>query len=178
MNYTIGELSTAFGLSRSTLIYYDKLGLLTPSARSETNYRQYSEYDYRRLNKIMMYRDTGMSLKAIAELLNQKDKTNRIELLETQVKQIQQEILQLRKQQQITIELLQSDGINLPTHSMNKEQWVQLLSASGMSDQDMWQWHIEFEQRMPEAHQHFLESLNISKQEIKEIREKSKGEYR
>lgn len=174
MIYTIGELGSAFGLSRSTLIYYDKQGLLKPSARTDHNYRQYTEQDYQRLAKIMTYRDTGMSLKAIAVLLEKKGKTNRVEVLEAQVEQLNQEILRLRKQQQLTIDLLQSNGIALPTRSMNKQQWVALLESSGMSDEDMWQWHIEFEQRMPEAHQDFLESLNISENEIKEIRMKSR----
>jgi hypothetical protein len=57
---------------------------------------------------------------------------------------------------------------------MNKTQWVNLLASSGMSDEDMWQWHVEFEKYMPEAHQDFLESLNISQSEILEIREKSR----
>lgn len=174
MTYSISELGAAFGLSRSTLIYYDKQGLLTPSARTEGNYRQYSQKDYDRLTKIMTYRDIGLSLSAIADLLEQEGKSKRVKMLEDQLAQLNQEIQRLRKQQQVTIDLLQSDGINRPSRSMNKKQWVKLLESSGMSDDDMWQWHKEFERSMPEAHQDFLESLNISGKEIKIIRKKSK----
>lgn len=174
MTYTIGELGKAFGLSRSTLLYYDRLGLLRPSARSDANYRYYTEQDYQRLAKIIIYRDTGMSLQAIGELLSGSSDSNRVQVLEDQLAQLNQEIAQLRKQQQITLELLGSSGIDRPTRAMNKEQWVQLLASTGMAEEDMMQWHREFEQRMPEAHQDFLESLNIPQEEIQQIREMSK----
>lgn len=174
MTYTISKLGEAFGLSRSTLIYYDKQGLLTPSSRSDGNYRMYSQKDYQRLAKIMTYRDSGLSLGAISELLDLQGNTNRVRVLEDQVAQLNQEIQKLRKQQQGTIDLLRSDGIDRPSRSMNKEQWVKLLESSGMSDEDMWQWHKEFERHMPEAHQDFLESLNIPNSEIEEIRKKSR----
>jgi len=174
MTYSIGQLGEAFGLSRSTLIYYDKLSLLKPSSRSSANYRLYTERDYQRLAKVMTYRSTGMSLQAIAKLLKKSGKTSRIEVLETQIEQINGDIQKLRKQQAVTIELLQSSGINLPSRSMNKDKWVQLLASTGMSDDDMWQWHVEFERRMPEAHQDFLESLSIPEEEIFEIRKRSK----
>jgi len=174
MTYSISELGKAFGLSRSTLIYYDKQGLLRPSSRTDGNYRQYTQKDYDRLSKVVTYRDSGLSLTSIAELLDQKGKTHRVKVLEDQVAELNEEIHRLRKQQQVTIELLRTDGIDRPARSMNKKQWVKLLESSGMSDEDMWQWHIEFERHMPEAHQDFLESLNIPLGEIKAIRKKSK----
>jgi hypothetical protein len=51
---------------------------------------------------------------------------------------------------------------------------VQLLESTGMSDEDMWQWHNGFERRIQEAHQDFLESLNIAEKEIKDIRKSSR----
>ena len=50
--YTVGQLAKLFGLSRSTLLYYDEIGLLSPSARSASNYRLYSEADIRRVRII------------------------------------------------------------------------------------------------------------------------------
>jgi len=176
MSYTVGQLGKAFGLSRSALLYYDKLGLLSPSGRSEGNYRLYTEQDYQRLAKIMTYRDTGLPLQAIRELLTDAVVGKRVSVLEAQLERLNQEIAGLRKQQQITLELLASKGIDLPARVMNKDQWVALLASSGMSNEDMMQWHRVFEQRMPEAHQDFLESLNIPSAEIAEIRRWSKEE--
>ena len=52
----------------------------------------------------------------------------------------------------------------------NKEGWVAILRASGMSDEDMGRWHVEFERLSPEAHQDFLESLGLEDDEIARIR--------
>ncbi len=175
MTYTIGQLASAFGMSRSTLLYYDKLGLLSPSSRSGANYRRYSEQDYQRLARIMTFRETGLSLEAIGELLDSGRRSERVEVLEAQLEQLNRDIAQLRRQQQVTLELLASRGINRPTRSMNKRQWVRLLESSGMSEEDMWHWHREFERRMPEAHQDFLESLNIPAEEIRRIRRRARG---
>ncbi len=53
---TIGELSRKFELSRSTLRYYDRIGLLPPSGSTAANYRIYTEKDVQRLEKICLYR--------------------------------------------------------------------------------------------------------------------------
>ncbi len=53
---SIGEIAKQYGLSRSTLLYYDAIGLLRPSGRSESNYRRYTGEDSRRLRLICMYR--------------------------------------------------------------------------------------------------------------------------
>ena len=175
MSYSISKLAQEFGLSRSTLLYYDKLGLLQPSSRSAANYRLYSEADRERLARIMTYRETGMSLQAIGELLSQPGKVARIKVLEAQLESLGGEISRLRKQQELTLELLKSKGIDRPTRLMTKAQWTALLASAGMSDEDMWQWHREFEARLPAAHQDFLESLNIPKDEIKQIRRRSRS---
>lgn len=85
----------------------------------------------------MTYRDTGMSLQAIQELLSQPGNNSRVAVLETQVEQLNQEVKRLRQQQRVTIELLNSKGIDLPIRSMHKTQWVQLLESVGMSGGDM-----------------------------------------
>ncbi len=42
-----------------------------------------------------------------------------------------------------------------------KKEWVELCQAIGLSESDMQQWHHEFESRYPQAHQEFLEWINI-----------------
>lgn len=56
---------------------------------------------------------------------------------------------------------------------MNKENWVSLFRAIGLSDEKMMYWHQEFEAKFPEDHQSFLEWLNIPENEIKSIRASS-----
>ncbi|WP_019933393.1 Zn(2+)-responsive transcriptional regulator [Oceanimonas smirnovii] len=67
--YRIGELARAFGIKPDTLRFYEKEGLLVPSLRTPTGYRQYSEDDKKRLHFILRSKKVGFSLKDIEELL-------------------------------------------------------------------------------------------------------------
>ena len=53
---------------------------------------------------------------------------------------------------------------------MTKEQWIALFKEIGLSEKQMHDWHATFEKKHPDAHQSFLEWLNISTDEIKAIR--------
>lgn len=175
--YTIGALIKRFELSRSTLLYYDKIGLLTPSARSDAGYRLYTDNDLKRMEQIALYKEAGLALEAIAQLLDEPD-SQPTRLLEQHLGQLNREIQQLRAQQQQVLKLLGSDSLLRHSRNMDKQQWVAILSASGMSEEDMCQWHVAFEQNLPEAHQDFLESLSIDPEEINEIRRKSRENWR
>lgn len=67
--YRITELGRRFGLSRSTLLYYDRIGLLRPSGRTQADYRLYMQEDLARLERICFFREAGLSLSEIACLL-------------------------------------------------------------------------------------------------------------
>ena len=70
--HTIGQLVKRYSLSRSTLLYYDSIGLLQPSGRSDANYRLYSDSDLKRMDKISLFRSAGMSLESISALLDRE----------------------------------------------------------------------------------------------------------
>ncbi|MEM8810660.1 MAG: MerR family transcriptional regulator [Cyanobacteria bacterium P01_G01_bin.38] len=65
----IGELAKQTGLSIRTLHYYDEIGLLSPSHRTEIGHRLYSDRDITRLQQIVSLRQLGFSLKEIRECL-------------------------------------------------------------------------------------------------------------
>lgn len=72
--YTISALAKEFGLSRSTLIYYDKKNILKPSARMpHNNYRLYSEVDREKLHQICTLRSVGIPLVKIKTIINHKE---------------------------------------------------------------------------------------------------------
>ena len=174
--YSISRLARQFNLSRSTLLYYAKIGLLKASGRSPSNYRIYSEADRVRLEQICMYRQMGISLLEIKEILNSKKENTVSEILKNRLKDLNGEIQDLRNQQQVIISILKSDAISEPRDRMNKKEWTSLLRAAGLDDVGMHKWHAEFEKQHPQEHQNFLESLGISKKEIKQIRERSKND--
>ena len=56
------------------------------------------------------------------------------------------------------------------SNHVNKQQWVELFRAIGLTEDAMKSWHQEFETTNPEGHHEFLEWINIPEEEIREIR--------
>lgn len=169
---TIGQLAKRYSLSRSTLIYYDKMGLLIPSGRSHSNYRLYSENDIQRMEKILLFRNAGLSLGSILAIIDQKD-NNFKSALENRLSEINKEIQNLRNQQNTVINILGNKELAKTSRLLTKEIWVSILKSSGLDREGRRKWHIEFEKSSPEAHQDFLESLGIEESEIALIRNTS-----
>jgi len=171
--FTIGQVAKKYGLSRSTLIYYDNIGILTPSGRSESNYRLYSDNDLKKMGRMMLFRSAGLSLDSIPSLLDkQGDDLN--SSLEHRLSSINNEIQGLRNQQKVILNILENESAVKGSRVITKETWVSLLKAAGLDEDGMKNWHVEFEKTSPEAHQDFLESIGIEKDEIISIREWSK----
>lgn len=182
---TVGRLARRFGLSRSTLLYYDRIGLLSPRERSAAGYRLYSHADIRRLERILAFRGVGLPLESIGSLLSEPDTGSDADsdmvgsgsvdaALEQRLVAIDREIAGLRRQQDVILRLLERDGDGGRLHGLDKQSWTEILRAAGMDEDDMWRWHREFERMAPAAHQEFLESLNIEADEIESIRSRSR----
>lgn len=67
---TIQEVSNSTGLSKHTLRYYEKLGLIGPVKKGQSNYREYSKKDLNRIEFIINMRNAGMSLVNLKEYIN------------------------------------------------------------------------------------------------------------
>ncbi len=67
--YSVGEVAARFGVTVRTLHHYDEIGLVTPSERSSSGYRRYTEADLTRLGQVVVYRRLEFSLEQIAKLL-------------------------------------------------------------------------------------------------------------
>lgn len=171
--FTIGQVAKKYALSRSTLIYYDSIGVLRPGGRSGSNYRLYSEGDLKKMDRIQLFRSAGLSLDSIASLL-EKENSELNTALESRLLTINSEIQGLRDQQKVILKILENESLEKNTRVITKGVWVALLKAAGLDEAGMRNWHIEFEKTSPEAHQDFLESIGIEKGEIAMIREWSK----
>lgn len=167
--FTIGQMAKKYSLSRSTLIYYDRIGLLSPSDRSESNYRLYSRGDLEKMDRIMLFRSAGLPLGAIADLIGQRNSELKLSL-ERRLGSINGEIQTLRNQQKVILKILDNEKHEKSSRVITKETWVSILKASGLDEQGMKNWHTEFEKTSPEGHQDFLESIGIEKEEIALIR--------
>ena len=171
---TIGALAKASGLSRSTLLYYDRLGLLRPGQRSAGNYRLYSSAEAGRLEQICLHRQMGIPLKEIATLLGAAGTNAAVEILQRRLATLDREIEGMRRQQRSIVRILKQESIHKEVNVIHKERWVEIMKAAGFSKDDMQNWHVQFEKMEPEAHQEFLESLGIEPAEIIKIREHSR----
>lgn len=68
--YKIGELAKAADVTADTIRYYEKQGMMECGVRSSAGYRQYNDFDLRRLRFIRYAKTTGFTLEAIKELLS------------------------------------------------------------------------------------------------------------
>lgn len=89
---TVNEVSRLAGVSVRTLHYYNKIGLLQPSRRTESGYRLYDDTALERLQQILLFRELEFPLKDIREILDGKD-FDRNRALEQQI-----ELLTLKKE--------------------------------------------------------------------------------
>lgn len=72
MEYTINKLAKMAGVSTRTLRYYDELGLLSPTRSSSNGYRIYGQKEIDRLQQILFYRELGVQLEEIKNILSSK----------------------------------------------------------------------------------------------------------
>jgi len=172
---TISALARESGLSRSTLLYYDRLGLLKPIERSRSGYRLYSAAETERMEQICYFRQMGIPLKEMKKLLRQPAGSLAAKILQRRLRVLGREISNLRRQQRCILELLKQKQLRQGVEMIDKERWIEIMQAAGLDEQDRRNWHIQFEKMEPEAHQEFLQSLGIPTAEIKKIRQWSRN---
>jgi DNA-binding transcriptional MerR regulator len=74
MDWSIQDIARLAGTTSRTLRHYDDIGLLAPSRIGGNGYRYYDRASLVRLQRILLLRDLGLGLPAIAEVLeNQTD---------------------------------------------------------------------------------------------------------
>ncbi len=171
---TITVIARQFGLSRTTLLYYDRLKLLTPSYRTASEARLYSEEEEARLARIVTYRRAGIPLKVILQILEAVPiRVN--EQLETRLGEIQNQIESLRAQQRFIVEMLRDSVLRGDGPHYSRDQWVRLLRECAFTDGDLHGWHVALERDNPKGHARFLKRIGISKREAEEIRRRSRS---
>jgi DNA-binding transcriptional MerR regulator len=172
--FTVGRLARRFGLSRSTLLYYDRIGLLSPSSRSAARYRCYSGADAERLAQICRFRAAGVPLADIRRILESRG-DDLAAVLEGRLAALNEEIGRLRAQQGVIVRILGKPALRRRARVVDREGWVALLRAAGLDEEGMMAWHREFERLSPEAHQDFLEALHLPQADVRRIRAWARG---
>ena len=117
---TISELASKFSLSRSALLYYDRIGLLRPSKRTSTGHRRYDQEDYERLGLICAFRKVGVSLQDVIMLLDEFTEPDQVrKMLQKRSMEVVHEMQSLEKQN-----LVLTDVISKLKHLKSSSQMV------------------------------------------------------
>ena len=174
MSLTVTSLARSCNLARSTVLYYESIGLVKRPRRSAGNYRVYSEKDLERLRQICTYRDAGLTLADIRSILDAPG-GNAAAVLRRRLTELSAGIERLREHQRAIARLLRTTDRFRRLPVVTKEKFTAILRASGFTEEDMRRLHTEFESSAPNEHQEFLEFLHIPQEEIRSIREWSRA---
>ena len=174
---SISKLARQFGLSRSTLLYYDRIGLLRADARTAAGYRCYGAREEQRLQRICELRKAGLSLGDIRVMLGDAPGA-RAGVIAHRLKEVARQIVSLRSQQRLLAALHHNLSARQLPPLLDKQAWVEMLRLAGMDEPAMGRWHAEFERRAPDEHEQFLASLGIPPGEVAGIRKWSRSQPR
>lgn len=109
----IGELSVRCGLSRDTIRFYEKKGLIAVGRKERrfNNYKEYSEKTLQRLMSIKLIKSLGFTLSEVSEVLDMIDMNeatcnNMGEKIEDKVRRIDEKIRELIKVRTLMLQTL------------------------------------------------------------------------
>lgn len=92
---TVNEVAKISGVSIRTLQYYDEIGLLPPSQRTESGYRMYDDASLAKLQEILLFRELEFPLTEIKQIIEspgydrKKALTQQIEMLKLRKEQLE-----------------------------------------------------------------------------------------
>ena len=119
---TVGEVAKKMGVTVRTLQYYDKEGLLSPSAESDGGRRLYTDKDLVMLNQIISLKSLGFSLDDIKGRLFPLETPEEVaNALTEQADDIRKKIEQLKASlsaiEQLKTEVLQIQTVNFKKYA-------------------------------------------------------------
>lgn len=133
--FSIGIFARLAGVTVRTIRYYDTIGLLKPSAYSDSGRRLYTAPDYARLQQILTLKLIGLSLDEIKALLTD-DLGEIAGLLERQKAVLSEQVAQLST----VIRAIESaqEALRVTPHAFNLEQFIRIIQAVSMNQQTDW----------------------------------------
>ncbi|WP_394204376.1 MerR family transcriptional regulator [Shewanella waksmanii] len=130
--YRISQLAEQVGLSRSTLLYYEKLGLIK-GVKLDNGYRSYTDRDLQQLRLLQQLHAAGLTLKQCQACLS--GKVDRDMLL---------------------------DRLHILDKDIAEKQQARELLSSMLGLKSMRKWHETVEQLAPSAHLDWLQQQGFS----------------
>jgi len=90
--FSVKDFARFSRTSKDTLLYYDRIGLLSPMLRGENNYRYYSHGQLAVVNMIRTFQELGMSLSEIKDMKDNRTPEEIYELYARQIEKINRKI--------------------------------------------------------------------------------------
>lgn len=135
---TIGELAKWVGVTVRTLQYYDKEGILKPSALSKGGHRLYAARDVVKLHQILSFKYLGFSLEEIKNHILPLDTPEQmVSILIQQQKAIEEQIENLQEAAQ-SIEAFRNEVENIK--SVDFEKYAEIIELLKMGNEAYWVW--------------------------------------
>ncbi|TQL40428.1 DNA-binding transcriptional MerR regulator [Homoserinimonas aerilata] len=146
MDWSIQEIARLSGTTSRTLRHYDDIGLLPPSRIGANGYRHYDQQSLARLQRILLLRELGLGLPAIAGVLDgQQGDTDALtthlrwlrqekERLDRQIAAVETTIIKTEGGEQLMAEEM-FDGFD---HTQYKEEVEQRWGADAYAAGDRW----------------------------------------
>ena len=146
MLWSIQDISRLAGTTSRTLRHYGDVGLLPPTEIGSNGYRYYDEDALARLQRILMLRDLGLGIPAIAEVLaGQREHTQALRThldwlrqeqhrLDRQIASVENTITKMEGGEQLMAEEM-FDGFD---HTEFKDEVEQRWGKAAYADSDRW----------------------------------------
>jgi DNA-binding transcriptional MerR regulator len=146
MDWSIQEVARLAGTTSRTLRHYGSIGLLEPSRVGHNGYRYYDEESLVRLQRILLLRDLGLSLPAVAEVLgNHRDQAEALRAHLAWLRQEQDRLARQARAVESTIQHLEGDGQLMAEemfdgfdHTQFKDEVEARWGAKAYADSDAW----------------------------------------
>lgn len=146
MDWSIQDIARLSGTTSRTLRHYDDVGLLKPSRVGANGYRYYDEEALTRLQRILLLRELGLGLPAIADVL--AGQTRHADALLTHLHWLQREKERLDRQigaVELTItkleggeQLMAEDMFDGFDHTQYKEEVEERWGRDAYAKSDSW----------------------------------------
>ena len=124
---TVAQVARLTGCSVRTLHHYDAIGLLKPTQVTHSGYRLYDDGALERLFLIILFRECGLSLEDIRQLLDSPD-SHRERILDTQISLLTAKVQHLRHCIHLANAIKQTGVNHLKRNNWDPKQ-VQAYSA-------------------------------------------------
>lgn len=124
--YTTGVFAKLANVTERTIRYYDQIGLLKPSFVLENGYRQYTDEDLLKLQRIVSLKNLGFSLEEIYPLTLKDDQSSISETIDLQLELIDKKMKSLS----LLKENLKSTSDLLKSQKLDWNRIINLLQLS------------------------------------------------